>query len=220
MEMKRLLVVLSCVTVAWTHPEGVPLEFPNICQTMVPSHNNTLPNTDAAPFSISFSAACYDATLPINVTIQATQATTQFIGFFVEARKPGINSFSYGIFDSNGDHQIKTLKCFNTEASAVCQYNPGGMKTRSVRHAGHDHTKWANKTFKWTPPNNIADELEFVATVVQEYDEFWVGIKSKTVRSCPKSKSKSSTVHPSTMVAALVATGAIWIHSLLTSIAV
>lgn len=220
MEMKRLVVVLSCLTVAWTHPEGVPLEFPNICQTMTPSHNNTAPNTDAAPFSIIFSATCYDAALPINVTIQATQPTTLFIGFFVEARKPGVNSFSYGIFDSNGDHQIKTLSCFNTEASAVCQYNPGGMKTRSVRHAGHDHTEWASKTFKWTPPNNIADDLQFVATVVQAYDEFWVGIKSNTLRPCPKSKSKSSTVHPSTMVAALVATGAIWIHSLLTSIAV
>lgn len=214
---KQLLVVLSCLAVAWTHPEGVPLEYQNICQTMLPSHNGSAPKTDAAPFNISFNATCYDATLPINVTILATQRTPQFIGFFVEARKPGINSFSYGTFGNNGDHQIKALSCFNKEASAVCQYNPG-VKARSVRHAGHDHTKWASKTFTWAPPKDTTDDLEFVATVLEGFDEFWVGIKSKTVRSCPYSK--SSTVHPSTLLAALVATGALWLHVLPTSIAV
>lgn len=66
---KRLIAVLSCLTVVWAHPEGVPVGYQNICQTMSPSHNGTAPKADGiAPFTINFNASCYDATLglPIN----------------------------------------------------------------------------------------------------------------------------------------------------------
>lgn len=95
--------------------------------------------------------------------VESKNQSTYFEGLFVQARTVQSNSFDTGSFDVLGDSELQVLTCGNiTTNNAVGQ--------SEARH-------YLEKKFNWTANADHGD-IRFVATVVQETEEYWLGVTS------------------------------------------
>nr|XP_033773117.1 putative ferric-chelate reductase 1 isoform X1 [Geotrypetes seraphini] len=141
---------------------GSTFGYPNgqisaACDSMLPSHGNTAPQTAQAPYSISVSQSSYNAGDEVTVTIQGAP----FKGFLLQAHTVGLNTVA-GTF-KNLDANSQGLRCSDTSNSAVS-------------HTSND----AKTTVKavWVAPAQVGS-VKFRATVVQSFNVFWTPVESQ-----------------------------------------
>ncbi|NXC46801.1 FRRS1 reductase, partial [Penelope pileata] len=133
------------------------------CDSLLPNYE-TEPQTSAPPYIIAVSFDSFEPGNEIQVTLEALKGVG-FKGFNLQAREieGDVPVGTFKITDPN----TKGLECRNTTNSAVSQAN-SDVKQKI--------------TTTWIAPNDVRD-LQFIATVVQDIEKFWVGIQSKTLTS-------------------------------------
>ncbi|XP_063768568.1 putative ferric-chelate reductase 1 isoform X2 [Eleginops maclovinus] len=152
------------------------------CGDMVPQHEHD-PSPAPPPFSITVDTSSFSPGDNITVTLQVASSTpTYFMGFLIEAREAGkLNSQAVGSFVLTDPQESQLLQCGHTQGSGV-SHRRGKRKT---------HIQAV-----WEPPNNPPQRVQFLVTVVHEFEVYWVRIKGPVVSL------KGSTAAPSTPVPA------------------
>jgi hypothetical protein len=174
------LVFLTAIVVqsVSANPDGPPT---SACSSMDPSpgHGGS-GQTSAAPYTMEVSPTCYTIGQQNTLTLRSTQAGTNINGFFTQLRSSVDNSASYGTFTTNSNSDVKLVNCFGETANAI------GHGTRINK---------VSTTFKWMPPTAATGSYNFVTTVVQYQDTFWVKKVTLTIAPC-STASTLSTVTP------------------------
>ncbi|EFX77694.1 hypothetical protein DAPPUDRAFT_321230 [Daphnia pulex] len=149
---------------------GTPTEN---CQSMLPQHDNYLPQwMDPSPYNLSASIildSTSNSSDQYNVTLIAERRRT-FKGFFIQARSLTDHKI-IGSFDPVKDPDVaKLIDC------------PGGtqIQVSDLQNAATHVINYPKSVvnFVWKPPANFEGKFYFEATVVAEYKVFWTGIET------------------------------------------
>ncbi|XP_063062356.1 putative ferric-chelate reductase 1 [Engraulis encrasicolus] len=133
------------------------------CGDLTPQHSGIAASSSPPPFIIYTDRTEYSEGDEIIVTLQAN--STQFQGFLMQAREVG-GSQPVGSFSLMGNDS-RLLECNGQSDSAVSQVS--GESKQTVQN-------------KWTAPQSgQLKDIEFRVTFVQNYPNFWVGVKSPVV---------------------------------------
>ncbi|XP_076463307.1 putative defense protein 3 [Babylonia areolata] len=166
MLLTLLLVSLLWMPGAQAYPGGAP---GNRCGQMMPSHSTAQPQPmgGMAPFTIVASSAYYYGGKRLTVTVSGVGAA-MLRGLMLQARDSSSPPTLVGTFSlKDGDSQLKLLPCTDITGTAVT------------------HTGRADKSSVaayWTAPMNNVGNVTFMATVVQNFTTFYVGLTSTPVR--------------------------------------
>ncbi|XP_019613940.1 PREDICTED: putative defense protein 3 [Branchiostoma belcheri] len=136
------------------------------CTTIQPGHvdatNNSVSlsaQTSTSPYSIQAGATSYQAGGTVTVQIMGPV----FRGFLLQARRPGMTT-PVGTF-SNAPNNTKTTTCTTADSSMT-----------------HDNTEAKeNITLTWTAPSPGVGNVQFVATVAQDHDTYWMNLASAEI---------------------------------------
>ncbi|XP_034293220.1 ferric-chelate reductase 1-like isoform X2 [Pantherophis guttatus] len=131
------------------------------CDSMLPDHGSS-PQTSSPPYVISVSFDRYDPGNEIQVVLEGT-STSGFKAFMVQAREIDGN-VPVGMFHIV-DPNTQGLPCANMTNSAVSHINP------IIKH---------RITTIWVAPQGTR-RIRIMGTFVQDYDNYWVGVHSKTL---------------------------------------
>lgn len=188
--LPTMLLLLSLPHATNAYPGGPPVNVDGLCSDMTPQHGGSTSQSSAPPYTITISATCYTPGQAVTVTLSGND-DSQFRGFFLQARKPNVNTASYGTFDVTGNSEAQTLDCFAQTKNAV----------------GHNSRDDKNTTsFQWTPPSDLTGDVEFVATVVQVHSTYWVAAVKKTIQPCSSADATSTTAAGNTTTSTTAAT--------------
>jgi hypothetical protein len=173
MDQRRVLLMTlaaaGLLSVVRGYETGAP-DSSDICQSMMPNHNSTLPHTDTPKYQVNVSQTTYAAGESVDVTIVVLDYTWPMEGYLLEARLAS-NSSIVGHFTK-----------IPINAAQICS---GG----GVTHM--DKSKRNSTTFTWSPPAGAPPgDIYFVATVVRGFSRgFWTDLRSSTVTSVVTSTS-------------------------------
>ncbi|XP_071898127.1 uncharacterized protein [Anas platyrhynchos] len=129
------------------------------CDSLLPNYEAE-PQTSAPPYVIAVSFDNFEPGNEIQVTLEALR-DAGFKGFNLQAR------------EIEGDGPVGTFKITDPNTKGLECHN---MTNSAVSHANSDVKQKVTTT--WIAPQDIKD-LQFIATVVQDLEKFWVGIQSK-----------------------------------------
>ncbi|KAK3591241.1 hypothetical protein CHS0354_010609 [Potamilus streckersoni] len=129
------------------------------CADMFPIHGNTLAQRDASPYTVKVSTTTYKAGDKISVTISGRG---DFRGFLLVAKQN--DETPVGSFEST-DAGSQVISC--THGGQALTHSSKNLKSSMTTH--------------WTAPNTAVGNIILVATVVADYTEFWVNIKSPVI---------------------------------------
>nr|XP_006818800.1 PREDICTED: flocculation protein FLO11-like [Saccoglossus kowalevskii] len=138
------------------YPTGAPT---SACETMIPGHVRTSAQTIPAPYSIHLSSSMYSFDEPLIVTITGEL----YKGILLQAR-PVQQTTPYGTF-LTPPRGLHSINCTNP--------------LDSLTHSMSIFKK--NTSFTWTPSSNDVGDIEFVATIAQNHNVYWIGVKSTVV---------------------------------------
>lgn len=128
------------------------------CLLMTPGHGGT-PQTITPPYSLTVNKANYAEGDKLQVTLSKT-STGQFKGYLIEARDKNQNILPG--FRITGDG--KSLTCPNGNAVT------------------HTENSFKNSvTFEFTAPRTSTGNITMYATVVKDYNTYWVKIPSRSI---------------------------------------
>ncbi|XP_051795999.1 putative ferric-chelate reductase 1 [Acanthochromis polyacanthus] len=130
------------------------------CGGMIPQHGYE-PSLDPPPYDLSVDTSTFSSGDRIIVSLQvASSNPTFFMGFLIEARDARkLNSPAVGFFTLTDPHESQLLQCGHTQGSAV------------------SHRRSSRKTHiqvMWHAPKNPPSRVQFLVTVVQQYEMYWV----------------------------------------------
>ncbi|NXB49861.1 FRRS1 reductase, partial [Leucopsar rothschildi] len=131
------------------------------CDSLLPNYE-TEPQTSAPPYIIAVSFDNFEPGNEVQVTLEAL-GDAGFKGFNLQAR------------EIDGDVPVGTFKITDPNTKGLECHN---MTNSAVSHANSDVKQKITTT--WIAPHDVK-ELQFIATVVQNLENFWVGIQSKTL---------------------------------------
>ncbi|XP_039412357.1 hornerin-like isoform X50 [Corvus cornix cornix] len=131
------------------------------CDSLLPNYEAE-PQTSAPPYIIAVSFDNFEPGNEVQVTLEAL-GDAGFKGFNLQAR------------EIDGDVPVGTFKITDPNTKGLECHN---MTNSAVSHANSDVKQKVTTT--WIAPQD-ARELQFIATVVQNLENFWVGIQSKTL---------------------------------------
>ncbi|XP_040422224.1 filaggrin-2-like isoform X29 [Cygnus olor] len=129
------------------------------CDSLLPNYEAE-PQTSAPPYIIAVSFDNFEPGNEIQVTLEALR-DAGFKGFNLQAR------------EIEGDVPVGTFKITDPNTKGLECHN---MTNSAVSHANSDVKQKVTTT--WIAPHDVRD-LQFIATVVQDLEKFWVGIQSK-----------------------------------------
>ncbi|ELT98132.1 hypothetical protein CAPTEDRAFT_207798 [Capitella teleta] len=144
---------------------------PGACESMIPGHKDAAqqlidPISAPPPFKVHVSKNVTYAGAKLSVSIIAT-GDMKFKGFLLQARK----------IDESSE---KPIGYFAPEASkgtkVVCQSNTGNALTHTSGSPGSSEEK-SNLTVLWTSTSSQG-HIQFRATIVVDYNTFWVAERS------------------------------------------
>ncbi|XP_066451091.1 putative ferric-chelate reductase 1 [Eleutherodactylus coqui] len=139
-----------------THSNGL---VHKACDTMMPEHGTTVPQTTEPPYRVSASSYSYRPADKITVTLQANPGT-YFEGFLLQARSlPGNEIVGHFIVT---DPKSQNLIC-------------GENVNSTVTHT--DSSKKSIISTIWVAPASVSSVI-FKATIVESKHTFWVGVAS------------------------------------------
>ncbi|XP_076146840.1 putative ferric-chelate reductase 1 isoform X2 [Alosa pseudoharengus] len=159
MRISPLLLLLACARVNG-YSSGLVTES---CDDMTPRHQGSSPSSSPPPFTITIDRSDYSEGDEITVSLRAY--STPFQGFLLQAREVG-GSSPVGAFSLFGAEN-RLLDC-------------GGLSSSSVSHSSSDHKNSVQSKWK-TPQSGQLKDIEFSVTFVQNFHDYWVGIKSPVV---------------------------------------
>ncbi|XP_041886001.1 hornerin-like isoform X43 [Corvus kubaryi] len=131
------------------------------CDSLLPNYEAE-PQTSAPPYIIAVSFDNFEPGNEVQVTLEAL-GDAGFKGFNLQAR------------EIDGDVPVGTFKITDPNTKGLECHN---MTNSAVSHANSDVKQKVTTT--WIAPQD-AREIQFIATVVQNLENFWVGIQSKTL---------------------------------------
>ncbi|NXI64440.1 FRRS1 reductase, partial [Anseranas semipalmata] len=129
------------------------------CDSLLPNYEAE-PQTSAPPYIIAVSFDNFEPGNEIQVTLEALE-DAGFKGFNLQAR------------EIEGDVPVGSFKITDPNTKGMGCHN---MTNSAVSHANSDVKQKVTTT--WIAPHDVRD-LQFIATVVQDLEKFWVGIQSK-----------------------------------------
>ncbi|XP_071788726.1 uncharacterized protein [Asterias amurensis] len=157
-------LILVFLSVGMGYRSGAPREA---CVTMQPGHTNTVAMTAESPYHLEVHLELTPAGEYVVVSIEGTSS---FRGFFLQARDAdssstdAVGSFPSGGFNSG---RSETVSCNDVADSALTHSNKGVKR---------------EMTGTWkAPEDGHVKAVYFIATVVRSFDEYWVGIVSRTI---------------------------------------
>lgn len=155
MQLRLLSILLCYIALVYCYPEGAPK-----CDVDVPSHESHKPKSGRAPYTIVATAPKGSSSTgkTVTVTITGVRGKT-FKGFILSARAPNTRT-NIGKFTASANTQ--TLECNGS--------------TNTITHT--DNKDKTSVSFKWTAPKDYKGKIEFRATIVKEYKEFWTNVRS------------------------------------------
>ncbi|XP_008297813.1 putative ferric-chelate reductase 1 isoform X2 [Stegastes partitus] len=138
------------------------------CGDMVPQHGYE-PSPDPSPYNVTVDKSTFSPGDRITVSLQVVSSDpTFFKGFLIEARDAGkLNSPAVGSFTLTDPHESRLLQCGHTQRSAV------------------SHRRSSTKTHVqavWESPEDPPQRVQFLVTVVQHYEVYWVRTAGPVVR--------------------------------------
>ncbi|XP_033007427.1 uncharacterized protein DDB_G0271670-like isoform X2 [Lacerta agilis] len=161
MEKYSSFVVIFCA-VFLPKALGFPYKDVSIdCFSMLPNCGGG-PQTSTPPYVVSVSFDRYDPGNEIQVTLEGT-SPAGFTAFMVQAREIDGN-VPVGMFRIR-DPNTQGYPCANMTNSAVSHTNP------SIKR---------KVTTTWVAPQGT-NKIRLMATFLQDYDTYWVGVHSKTL---------------------------------------
>ncbi len=186
-----LLILLCSMTSVRCHHNGAPEEA---CFTMQPAHNGTTQlSTTESKHKIGIAQAqvlrngnssrsggcisswrCCPVTNIVNfrqnmIAVTLTSSGSDaFKGFFMQARSSTNGDANpVGVWDVSGVAALaKGVACGSRSAS-------------SATHV--DNSPKPSITLLWMPPSGFAGKVVFIATVVQDFNTYWVGLQSSVL---------------------------------------
>ncbi|KAJ8376113.1 hypothetical protein SKAU_G00066930 [Synaphobranchus kaupii] len=158
-----LVVTVSFRTVACFSSGKVT----DACRSMEPNHghhSSTKPNT----YTITVDKSKFSPGDQIQVTLSASKSgTTYFKGFLIEARDArNLDGSAVGSFTLVDSTASQLLKCGHTQGSAVS--HTSASKKRQIQVI-------------WNSPISVPPSVQFLVTVVQKYNVYWVKIPGPVV---------------------------------------
>ncbi|MCJ8728586.1 hypothetical protein PDJAM_G00006200 [Pangasius djambal] len=131
------------------------------CQDMMPGHHHHKPSPTSPPYTITVDKSIFSPGDQIKVTLSA-ENNAYFEGFLIEARDAAIlEGGSVGTFTLLDSTISQLLSCHHREGSAV------------------SHTSDHHKTevlVIWTAPQDSPPSVQFLVTVLQKFELFWVKV--------------------------------------------
>ncbi|XP_044157222.1 putative ferric-chelate reductase 1 [Bufo gargarizans] len=159
-----LFCLAGCLVTVFGYPSG---QISPSCDSMLPSHGNSAPQSSESPYIITVSKTTFLPGDIITVTIsKKSSASSSFKGFLLQARLVGGNRIT-GTFQPSDSGVAQTLTC-GSQASAAVSHTNDNFK-ESV-------------TAQWTAPEG-AGPVRFRATVLLSYDTFWTGVESDIIEA-------------------------------------
>uniref|UniRef100_A0A8C8VE31 Ferric-chelate reductase 1 n=1 Tax=Pelusios castaneus TaxID=367368 RepID=A0A8C8VE31_9SAUR len=142
------------------------------CDSMLPNHGNSVLQTTLAPYNISTSATSFNPGDKIRVGLGGIDSSS-FKGFLLQARAVNGNGIvgTFQIIDPN----TQGLLCNAVQNSSVSHTNPNSK---------------LNVTAVWIAPSGTGN-VEFRATVVQNFSVFWA-VRSQTLVSSSSNTDSTS----------------------------
>ncbi|XP_066435973.1 putative defense protein 3 [Eleutherodactylus coqui] len=157
--LSLLLVMITCNTISVSYPSGAPI---SACQTMKPQHDGVYPKPKPAPYMMKINSSSYRNGGAIQVQILGPP----YKGILLQARTYS-KTTPYGTW---------LEPPINTKI-LPCPENPLGSITHS-----NTNLKGKSTTYIWIAPNtSCPDVLFFIATVVQSFDVYWLGVRSAII---------------------------------------
>ncbi|XP_055864263.1 putative ferric-chelate reductase 1 isoform X2 [Biomphalaria glabrata] len=147
------------------YEDGAPT---STCLTRYPKHGASA-QTTSSPYTIKFDKQSYNPSDQIKVTVSGTKIKGIQMAAF---RADDLSEEVLGQF-SNMDAKLKAFTCF------------GEMPDNMITHS-HDHSV-QSVTVTWTAPSANVGHIVFKTTIVRDYSEFWVDIKTQLNSSNPAS---------------------------------
>ncbi|CAD5116589.1 DgyrCDS5466 [Dimorphilus gyrociliatus] len=142
-------------------PDGAPL---SACTSMTPFHTGS-PQQSSPRYRISLNSLTYRSGVRISGSILADGGET-FRGFLIQARRVGTAERVGGFIVQNGN-DARILSC------------DGSNSLTSMTHTNRNDKTRIN--FEWVASQNYGD-IEFVMTIVRNYNTYWTFIKSERLR--------------------------------------
>ncbi|XP_027005373.2 putative ferric-chelate reductase 1 isoform X1 [Tachysurus fulvidraco] len=163
-KMKALLFLFAvCIKSVTSYSNGKVKEA---CQDMMPGHHHHSPSPTSSPYTITVDKSIFRPGDQIKVTLSllSSENSLHFEGFLIEARDAAkLDGGSVGTFTLVDSSISQLLSCHHREGSAVSHTN--------------DHHKTEVQVI-WTAPQDAPSSVQFLASVVQKYELFWVKIPS------------------------------------------
>ena len=158
-----LLLTLLAANESLGRPDGAPIQA---CDNMVPNHGVSQKPLETAAHRVT--AAHTSAGYTVTISGKPGAPATPFKGFFVQARATAGGSGPLGSWDVTASKSVaKGVNC-------------GGRLATGVTHV--DRNQKNGVSLRWVPPKDLgAGKVIFVATVVQDFNNFWVGIQSEPI---------------------------------------
>lgn len=136
------------------------------CDSMIPKHGSIIQKSPS-PAIITVNKNVINASDQIRVTLTVRQSGTSFQGFFLQARDAAdLNVGPLGTFTLIDDKNTQLLTCADVKDSAVSHTSSSGKHTVEVL---------------WKPPSPKPDHIQFLATIVQRFNIYWVKLRGPTV---------------------------------------
>lgn len=173
--LKLITCLLLINSMVFAHKDGAPLKA---CMEMTPGHTGTSPQPlETAIHKLMIAPAPQIKSVKKDsIVVTLNGAKGAFKGFFIQARSLTSGDVNpVGVWDvSAASGLAKGVDC-------------GDNKDSAVTHI--DNTLKPSVSLFWTPPEKFSGKVVFVATVVQEYKTYWVGIQSEGLTLPQNSKS-------------------------------
>ncbi|KAG9338441.1 hypothetical protein JZ751_025845 [Albula glossodonta] len=186
---RRLCILLAVATMFLVTAEGYRNgKVSASCDNMRPNHSHES-NNGSSPYTITVDKNKFSPGDQIKVKIIASASGAKaFEGFLIEARDAtNLDSAAAGTFKLVDPAISQLLKCGDIQGSAVSHTSKTKVKEIQVI---------------WNAPKDSPPSIQFLATVVQHYNVFWVKIPGPVVTQSGVTPipTRPTTTHTTTVI--------------------
>lgn len=162
--MKMLLVLMAIsVPSALAFSNGTS-KMHHVCKTLKPHHNESVPQTGAAPYQVTTAKDRVPIGGPVLVSL-VSRTGTPFKGFMLQARPRPLRKLTpFGAFQLLDASRSRLMDCVMVANDTVTHNSP---------------VPKTHISFKWFPPKGFRGDVYFEATFVQSFAIFWTKLVKK-----------------------------------------
>ncbi|CAL8097095.1 unnamed protein product [Orchesella dallaii] len=160
LKANMVLFVLWTMIISYVscYPNHVP-NSPDVCSKMIPGHGPR-PQPTANPFEIVLNKQSMLGGNNLQVVLKGKNGE-KFKGFYLQIRDQ--NGSPIGLFQSPNENESRAHTCF-------------GIKDNAIHHTSRNDKE--RITVYWKAPEAYTGKVKVVATVVQDFETYWVGLQA------------------------------------------